>query len=209
MARRKGLTEQHRAALRRVYRKERRSSALPKEERTRRLRLGELRRLCRHRYGGDELPDDDAGRSDLREIFAVIGLGTGNVIADMNEEAKILVPWMEPKEVERIARSVEAQPRDCLKSKADTIGKRLNLSYADRQRLGICTIGAYDVDKEARTELRIQRECERKRQARRAKGATPRTEYESQSLNRNKPWIGAGMSRATWYRLKANSKNAR
>jgi len=37
-------------------------------EMLRRLRLGNLRTLFRHRYG-PTLPDDDAGRAELRELL--------------------------------------------------------------------------------------------------------------------------------------------
>jgi hypothetical protein len=41
----------------------------------RRLRLGNLRKLFRHRYG-PTLPDDDAGREDLRELLLPVSVST-------------------------------------------------------------------------------------------------------------------------------------
>ena len=45
-----------------------------KWELIRRLRYGALIRLFRHRWG-HVLPDDDAGRDDLRELLLPISLG--------------------------------------------------------------------------------------------------------------------------------------
>lgn len=45
----------------------------------------------------------------------------------------------------------------------------------------------------------------RKRDKRRKAGAKPRAEYEAKSINRTKPWLEAGISRATWYRNRETS----
>jgi hypothetical protein len=110
----------------------------------------------------------------------------------------LCTPWMSQHEVETLTAKVVAKP---IRWRADTLGKRLNLTDADRSRLKITTIGAVDADKaerKARRELRARR---RKEECRLSKGAKPRTEYEAQSLTRTKPWEALGISRATWYRL--------
>ena len=43
----------------------------------RRLRLGDVQKVLRQRYG-HTLPDDDAGREDLRELLMPISLGAGS-----------------------------------------------------------------------------------------------------------------------------------
>lgn len=45
-----------------------------KSETMRRLRLGDVQKVLQHRYG-HTLPDDDAGREDLRELLLPISLG--------------------------------------------------------------------------------------------------------------------------------------
>ena len=49
----------------------------PNPEMIRRLRLGDLKRLLRSRYG-HTLPDDDAGREDLRLLLWTISMGQGD-----------------------------------------------------------------------------------------------------------------------------------
>ena len=80
-------------------------------------------------------------------------------------------PWLPQAEAERIAEQVAAAPR---KWSADALAWRLNLSMVDRTALNITTIGAYDVGKAERMELRKlkRREAERKRRA--AKATRPR-----------------------------------
>ena len=46
---------------------------MSKAETIRRLLLGDLRRIFRHRYGAI-LPDDDAGRDDLELLLRLISL---------------------------------------------------------------------------------------------------------------------------------------
>jgi hypothetical protein len=88
--------------------------------------------------------------------------------------------------------------------KADTLGKLLRLSYADRQAWGITTIGSYDVTKSQRSELSLQRKREQdresKKNARAKQGRKPRPEYEANSLSRTRPWEKLSISRATYYR---------
>lgn len=75
--------------------------------------------------------------------------------------------------------------------------------------LGLTTIGAIDQGKAARTKRRKQRERDRKRTKRQAAGATPRAQYEANSVEHNKPWIEQGISRRTWFRRRQRDTGAR
>ena len=86
----------------------------------------------------------------------------------------------------------------------DGWARALGLTYAKRQRIGITTIGAIDVNKRQRTHLRKLRENERYRRRRQALGATPRT----QSLSALKPWAAEGISRRTWERRRRADANS-
>ena len=107
-------------------------------------------------------------------------------------------PWMSLTEVQALTTKVIAKP---IRWSADKLGKRLNLTEAERQRLKITTIGAADVDKAERLARRNERKRLREQERRRAAGAKTRTEYEAQSISRSKPWETLGISRRTWYRL--------
>src|SRR5439155_12289714 len=87
-----------------------------------------------------------------------------------------------------------------LRWRADKLGARLGLTEAERQRLGITTIGSIDVPKAERAKRRRSRDRLRRQQELRKQGAKPRAEYEAASLARTKPWEALGMSRAAWYR---------
>jgi hypothetical protein len=87
-----------------------------------------------------------------------------------------------------------------LRWRADKLGIRLRLTEAERHRLGITTIGSIEVTKEERLKRRQARKRRRKELLRRAQGARQRSEYEANSVNRNKPWLALRMSRASWYR---------
>jgi hypothetical protein len=116
-----------------------------------RIRLRQLERLYYSRYGRTLPEDDDAGREDL-EIAAhhIFFLG-GNVVDHIIKWASLWAPWMSPVDAEQMARRVAARPRKWL---ADSLAAELSLTMAERTALGITTIGAIDVDKAARDELR-------------------------------------------------------
>ncbi|MGY3445634.1 hypothetical protein [Bradyrhizobium sp. USDA 4473] len=98
-------------------------------------------------------------------------------------------------------------------SKADDLGGRLRLSDADRTRLAIRTIGAYDVDKKARETRRREkkrlRDRERARAKRAAAGKQTRQEWlKKNSLSRSKPWIAMGVCKRTYERRRKAGKIA-
>jgi len=79
---------------------------------------------------------------------------------------------------------------------ADNLAKFLGVTYEERQRLRLTTIGSVNVKKRARKEMRKRRDRLAKEQKRRAQGMRP----QSQSLSATQPWRELGMSRRTWYR---------
>ena len=103
-------------------------------------------------------------------------------------------------EAARMVANICSSPR---RYKADTLAIKLNLTAAERTALRITTIGAVDLLKEKRSARRRQRDVERKKRGRRARGARPRAEYESNSLTRAKPWMQEGISRRTWERRRS------
>jgi len=79
---------------------------------------------------------------------------------------------------------------------ADNLARFLGVRYAERQALGLTTIGSVNVGKRARKEMRKRRDRLAKEAKRRAAGMRP----QSESLSATKPWRELGMSRAAWYR---------
>jgi hypothetical protein len=86
---------------------------------------------------------------------------------------------------------------------ADNLAKFLGVTYPQRLKLGITTIGSIDVSKRARELLRKRKKRLHAERKRRAKGSKPRAAYlEENSIMRTKPWEAEGISRRTWYRRK-------
>jgi hypothetical protein len=163
------------------------------------LRLHDLAKIFRARYG-DVLPNDDAGRDDL--LVAVHHLASlahprGHITSWLN----LWAPWLTLAEHKAIIGEAIANPQ---KWKADALAWRMRLTKEDRRMLGITTIGAIDENKAARTKRRRALDRQRKENARRAKGVKPRKAYEGQSTSKAQPWKAEGISRASWYRRKAD-----
>ena len=133
------------------------------------IRLRELERLFKSRYGR-LLPDDDAGRDDLKIAAHHIALLRGEVRQHVICWARAWAPWMPQHEAEGLADEVAADPH---KFTADALAWRLRLSMAERTALKIKTIGAFDVTKTEREAIRKEKKRERER-ARRARQSTGR-----------------------------------
>jgi hypothetical protein len=162
------------------------------------LRMHDLAKLYRSRYGVT-LPDDDAGREDLEialNHLACLAHPRGHIV----NWIEVWAPWLTAREQAEMVPPILANPQ---RWKADALAWRLRLSMEQRTMLGITTIGAFDMNKGARTKRRKQRDRERKAAKRRAKGMKPRKVYEGQSISRQKPWEAEGISRRTWYRRRA------
>ncbi|WP_157223349.1 hypothetical protein [Rhodovulum sp. PH10] len=160
------------------------------------IRLRELERLFRFRYG-TELPDDDAGHDDLKIVAQhIVHLGP-DAERHIVQWAQLWAPWLSTAEATALAIRSIANP---IKFSADTLAWRLHLTAAERKQLAITTIGAVDMNKAQRTEARKERRRETDRARRRASGARSRAEYEAPSAEAWRPWEAEGISRATWYR---------
>src|SRR6516225_435404 len=109
-----------------------------KSETLRRLRLGNLRSLFRDRYG-PVLPDDDAGREDLRELLLLASMAF-NGDRTMRNVLSQAAPWMPTAEAEQLIDNVSRTPIYLRKSSARSLGDRLGLTSQERHRLAIRTI---------------------------------------------------------------------
>jgi hypothetical protein len=159
------------------------------------LRMAELDRLFSTRYG-TILPDDDAGRGDLKVM-------AHHIARLQNPEPKIMAwarlrcPWANQIEVCKVITHVLACPR---RWTADKMAWELGLTMAERSSLHITTIGALDSSVEKRKQLDKLRRREHEAAKRRERGAKPRADYEANSAEQLRPWEALGISRRTWYR---------
>jgi hypothetical protein len=153
------------------------------------LRKAELEMVFNKQYGNWHLPDDDAGRLDLRIMLDHLAqLGEDH----MRRWVNLRAPWMPPDELDDLIRDVGPGRLWT----ATALGKALKLTNADRIRLNIRTIRPVDRTaaqlKQDRKERHAAAEAARRLKA----GATPR----ELSVEQQKPWIKEGVSRCTWYR---------
>jgi len=136
------------------------------------LRLANMYALFRDRYG-DALPDDDAGRDDLRRMLDHLA-GSSEAERRMSSIARAWAPWMPDVERDQLIAAVIAKPR---RYRADTLAVLLHVTDAERQRLRLWTIGSVDRNREQRIADRKARRRQAEQQRRRAAGARPRHEY--------------------------------
>jgi hypothetical protein len=166
-------------------------------EMIRRLRLGNLRTLFRNRYGAI-LPDDDAGREDIRELLLPISVGP-NAEIKMRKAMEVWSPWLPLAEAAQLIDQINRTPIYHRKPNAQQLGFRQRVTNQERERLRLWTIAPYDMTEEGIREQRKAKDRERKRRLREKRGSKPRAIYEAESISKAKPWEQEGISRRTWY----------
>jgi len=162
-------------------------------EMIRRLRLGNLRTLFRDRYGA-VLPDDDAGREDLRELLLPISLGPHAAIK-MANAIEVWAPWMDKKEAGAIIDQINLTPIYHRKPTALALGERQRVTNAERERLKLWTIAPCDMGQKGMDWWRKHKDKERKRRSRQLRGA----KSQATSISRTRPWLELGIKRSAWY----------
>jgi hypothetical protein len=175
-------------------------------EKIRRVRLGDARRLIRYRCGA-VLPEDDAGEEYLIEMLKIISLGTEPERKMLNA-VETFAPFMDRNDANRIIAYVNRIPAGMRWPKPHILGESLRLTNAEREGLGLWSILPCDVTQEDLAEQRKRKERERKRRKRKEDGHMTREEYRA-SVASQKPWIKEGVSRATWFRRKAETGSVR
>ncbi len=169
------------------------------------IRCSQIERLFVDRYGAT-LPDDDAGRDDAEIMLNHIGRKqVGDREWLMNDWLERWAPFIKGEERDDMIRKALLNPK---RYRADVLGRKLGLTYAVRERLGLTMIGCIDVNAEQREEIQKVKDKKRKAKRRRDAGRMTREEYEGNSLSKIQPWKTAGVSRSTWYRRQGNSQYA-
>ena len=159
------------------------------------FRMAELFRVFNHRYGAAPLPDDDAGRDDLKLMFQVLST-TSSPGYRMFDVAGTWAPWFPPDELAALVADVVSHPR---RFKADTIAARLGITAETRALLELRTIGAIDKPATERAAERREQQRLSKERKRRAAGVTSIAEARALRV-KQEPWKTAKISRSTWYR---------
>jgi hypothetical protein len=166
------------------------------------VRVADIRRWLHHLYGFT-LPNNDAGR-DAAFVMCCHLARCPDAPKRIRNWLSLLAPWMPPSEREALLARVIARP---FRWSADVLAHVLGgVTDDDRQRFSLGTIGAVDVPKAEREARRRERKRERDTARRRGRGAKPRAVYEANSVNRAKPWLALGISRATWFRRREKER---
>lgn len=170
-----------------------------------RMRLRQLERIIEDQHGSvPETDDADLYLTPVANCFHVVAAGRDRCVS-VDKIVDLLLVWCErwaphigiAQATEIVWDACDGYPKLIAD---DVLGGSIRLSYADRLRLRITTIGSFDADAGSRKKLAKARRRERGRLSaaakRKAGGATPR----ANSLSQTKPWESEGVSRRTWER---------
>lgn len=169
------------------------------------LRLREVEQVISNRHGG-MIPDPE-DTDDRETCLAYIKAAAFSLTNQcMFNWCLKWAPWARDDEIAII---ISAAKRRRRMMTANGVAGLIHVTWEQRRRLKLKTIGAYDLTEEQRAEK--ARECKRERdrnkkaEARRVNGCKARASYEAQSLSSTEPWKAEGISRATWYRHRETS----
>jgi hypothetical protein len=119
----------------------------------------------------------------------------------MRREIELWAPWMSEDEARELRLDINAMPMSQRKPMARTLGERLQVTYAERVRLQLRTIGPCDMTEAAMALIRKQKKRQQDRLRRQLGGAKSRAVYlANHRTSKEQPWLALGISRATWYR---------
>jgi hypothetical protein len=172
-----------------------------------RRRINEIEKLIQHWHDGLVPDTDDADR-----YVWVVAQHLGQINRETVEDE--LLGWCErwapdfpADQITDIAKRAAKNPH---RFGADKLAELLGVKKAERQALGLTTIGAVDYTAQQRAAERAEkkraRECERARKRRRELGMQTRSQYLAGRLSKKKPWERQGISRRTWERQRADQR---
>jgi hypothetical protein len=174
-------------------------------EALRRARLGDLTKLYRSRYGPHGFPDDCAGREDLLELLYCTSMAPTASEKRSLCIIELWAPWMPQDEAERLVRHMHCLTFSERTPTARTLGNRVRLTNAERERLRLWTIKPFDMTDDQLVEQSKARERARRERKRRDTGVRIRAAYLAEQKAKPKPWTAEGIDRATWYRRRAKA----
>lgn len=158
------------------------------------LRISELERIYRHRFGG-RFPNNKDGLNALTVMAEhfIQRSAPEMVVGWIQARA----PWVDG--ITAAAITGDAMERTSRQTAAQ-LGWRIKLTSDERAMLRIRTIRAAGQTDEDIAADRKERDRERKAAERRAAGCKTRADYEAESLSQTRPWERFGISRRTWER---------
>ena len=156
------------------------------------VRIGDLFKLFKDRYGSGVFPDDDSGLEDL--IILLNHYAINNPLA-MQRQIDMRAPWMDNVAAWKLIDDISLDPQ---RYTAVRLGQLLRFTGEEWRRLGTRTIAPIDMTKVERRAYSRQLAAARKQAKRRAAGQQPREDWLA--AHQVKPWIAANCSKATYYR---------
>jgi hypothetical protein len=159
---------------------------LTKEQKRAARRVGDLTRRYRDQYPNG-LPHNDVGVKYAKYICRTMAFLPDDRRAPWLDR---YTPWMDP-EIRGSILSLGPHwyaPR--------SLGNHLEIDDEDRERLELWTIEVWNISKEQREMINLEKNRQSHERRRRKAGAKPR----EQSLSRTQPWKDDGISRRTWER---------
>jgi hypothetical protein len=169
-------------------------------ETLRRLRKSQMRRHRRQRYGF-ALPNNDDGRRYLHELLLVQSLNPKATDRLLMNTIETVAPWMKSDEANTFIERINRIPPKERWREPDELGKILQVTNEERERLKLWTIHPCDMTSDELEEHRKAKARAKRRHNRQVRGIKPRKQWLAEnSKSRVKPWEAEGISRAKWYR---------
>lgn len=169
-------------------------------------RLREIEKVIRFRHGTIVPETDDPSYIEAAAyaLNAHCFAEGGDLPALLRGWCSRWLPWSLPRAGELIRPVLNGLVHRKYDLRADDVARLLQVTLAEREHIGLSTIGAHDFPAEIRKGIvkdrKRKRDKARQAAIRAAQGRKDRTSYEAESLSRTQPWLAEGISRRTWER---------
>lgn len=173
------------------------------------MRLREIEKVIKHRHGSF-IPDPE-GTDDRDVCTAYIKAAAFSLTGQpMPDWCRKWAPWATSADILDIVSQAETRKRMMT---ADGVAALLCVSWDERTKLNLTTIGACDMTAAERAVMAKERKRERDRirqeANRREEGRRDRKAHAETTLLHSKPWEKEGISRATWFRRNSETQLSR
>jgi hypothetical protein len=177
-----------------------------KSEILRRVYLGDLRSVQKHRYGYEFPEGDDFAIWHIQLMLKLHALHPTHGPEHMKHFQEVAAPWMPKEDIDLYIHDYSRLDPRYLRPWQNKVElkERIWLTNTEREQCKAWRIPPYDM-----TDAQLEQQRKDKKRARNARRSKkPRPNYLMESISRKKPWEAEGVSRATWYRKRTKGETS-
>ena len=176
------------------------SDKFENREKYRKALLGDIRRIAYWRFGPKFHEGDDWALWHLEIMLRVEALHRSHGRDHMERCIDLWAPWLSQEQREIYLCDYTSTDPRYIWPWPEQLRDGLHISTPDREHLRAWRVRPYDKTDEQLAKYNREKRSAKRRLKRWKRGAKSRSNYETYSISKLKPWELENLSRAAWYR---------